>query len=75
MNKGNLKQILYPVCQFCHHRLNEFGGCDNCNCVYYTAGQPEAYEIKKQLERYEKLDAEAEEIAREDRIYRKKIVK
>lgn len=30
MSRGNLGGILYPVCQFCHHRLNEFGGCDNC---------------------------------------------
>lgn len=41
----------------------------------HIVGEPEAKEIQKQLERYEKLDAEAEEIAREDRIYRKKIVK
>lgn len=42
---------------------------------YYQTGIVPDDEIIKQLERYEKLDAEAEEIAREDRIYRKKIVK
>lgn len=41
----------------------------------YKVGEPTADEIKNQLERYERLDAEAEENAREDRIYRKKIVK
>lgn len=34
-----------------------------------------AEEIKKQLDCYEKLDAEAEELAEEDKIYRKKIVR
>lgn len=73
MNKGNLRQILYPVCSFCHNRINEFGGCDNCK--QYIVGKPTEEEIAKQLKRYEKLDDEAEELAMEDRIYRKKIVK
>lgn len=32
-------------------------------------------EVIKQLDEYERLEAEAEEIAEEDRVYRKKIVR
>ena len=32
-------------------------------------------EVIKQLDEYERLEAEAEEIAEEDKVYRKKIVK
>lgn len=27
----DLSQTLYPVCEFCHNRLNVFGCCENCN--------------------------------------------
>ncbi len=44
-------------------------------CSNTSADGVEIIEIKKQLEEYERLDAEAEEIAEEDKIYRRKIVK
>lgn len=44
-------------------------------CSRVEADGIEAIRIQKELDRYEKLDKEAEEIAEEDRIYRKAIVK
>lgn len=44
-------------------------------CSRVEADGAEAIRIQKELDRYEKLDKEAEEIAEEDRIYRKAIVK
>ena len=46
-----------------------------CSSNYIAAELEEVEEIAKQLDRYEKLDAEAEELAEEDKIYRKKIVR
>lgn len=44
-------------------------------CSSVLNGDVEIVEINKQLEEYAKLDAEAEEIEEEDKVYRKKIVK
>lgn len=44
-------------------------------CSRVEADGIEVINITKELEEYEKLDAEAEEIAEEDRIYMRKIVK
>lgn len=46
-----------------------------CSSNYIALELEEAKELEKQLDEYEKLDSEAEEIAEEDRIYRKKIVR
>ena len=46
-----------------------------CSSNYITLEPEEAKELEKQLDQYEKLESEAEEIAEEDRIYRKKIVR
>lgn len=46
-----------------------------CSSNYIAVEYEESKELKKQLEQYEKLDSEAEEIAEEDRVYRKKIVR
>ena len=35
----------------------------------------ESKELEKQIDQYNKLESEAEEIAEEDRLYRKKIVR
>ena len=44
-------------------------------CSRVEADGVEVIKLTKELEEYEKLDAEADEIAEEDRIYRRKIVK
>lgn len=46
-----------------------------CSSNYIAVELDEAKELKKQLDQYDKLESEAEEIAEEDRIYRKKIVR
>ena len=46
-----------------------------CSSNYIVLELEEAKEIEKQLDQYEKLESEAEEISEEDRIYRKKIVR
>ena len=46
-----------------------------CSLNYIAVELDEAKEIEKQLDEYDKLESEAEEIAEEDRVYRKKIVR
>ena len=46
-----------------------------CSSNYIAVELEDAKELKKQLEEYEKLESESEEIAEEDRVYRKKIVR
>lgn len=46
-----------------------------CSSNYIAVDLEESKEIEKQLNEYEKLDSEADEIAEEDRVYRKKIVR
>ena len=46
-----------------------------CSSNYIAVELEDAKELKKQLAEYEKLESEAEEIAEEDRVYRKKIVR
>ena len=46
-----------------------------CSSNYIAVEYEESKELEKQLDQYEKLDSEAEEIAEEDRVYRKKIVR
>lgn len=46
-----------------------------CSSNYITVELEEAKELEKQLDQYEKLESEADEIAEEDRVYRKKIVR
>ena len=46
-----------------------------CSSNYIAIEIDEGKELEKQLEQYEKLESEADEIAEEDRVYRKKIVR
>ena len=46
-----------------------------CSSNYIALELEEAKELEKQLDQYDKLESEAEEIAEEDRVYRKKIVR
>lgn len=46
-----------------------------CSSNYIAVDLEESKELEKQLDEYEKLDSEADEIAEEDRVYRKKIVR
>lgn len=46
-----------------------------CSSNYIAIELDEAKELENQLDKYEKLESEAEEIAEEDRVYRKKIVR
>lgn len=46
-----------------------------CSSNYIALELEEAKELEKQLDQYEKLESEADEIAEEDRVYRKKIVR
>lgn len=46
-----------------------------CSSNYIALELKEAKELEKQLDQYEKLESEADEIAEEDRVYRKKIVR
>lgn len=46
-----------------------------CSSNYVAVELEEAQELEKQLDQYDKLESEAEEIAEEDRVYRKKIVR
>lgn len=46
-----------------------------CSSNHIAVELDEGKELEKQLEQYEKLESEAKEIAEEDRIYRKKIVR
>ena len=46
-----------------------------CSSNYIAVELNEAKELEKQLDQYNKLESEVEEIAEEDRVYRKKIVR
>lgn len=46
-----------------------------CSSNYIAVDLKESKELEKQLDEYEKLESEADEIAEEDRVYRKKIVR
>lgn len=46
-----------------------------CSSNHIAVDLDEGKELEKQLDLYNKLESEADEIAEEDRVYRKKIVR
>ena len=46
-----------------------------CSSNYIAIELDEAKELEKQIEQYDNLESEADEIAEDDRVYRKKIVR
>lgn len=59
------------------NKVKEYGSnrMSECSSNYISVDLEESKELEKQLDEYEKLESEAEEIAEEDRVYRKKIVR